>query len=169
MTIANMQKPWYRERWPWLLMLPPVASVIGGFVLLYFAVATPNALVVDDYARIEEISEAQAVAERHAAEHALAATVELQPGERGATRMTVRMTGDLGATPPPTLVLNLRHAGNASGDRTVTLTYDGREYTGRAELIAGRYDFELVPADGAWRLAGAFGRAPTTVRVTATE
>lgn len=171
MSVASMsmQKPWYRERWPWLLMLPPVASVIGGFVLLYFAVATPNALVVDDYARIEEISKAQAVAEQHAAERGLAATVALAAGERGDTRLTVGMTGDLGAAPPPRLVLRLRHAGNAAGDRLVTLTYDGREYGGRANLIDGRYDFELAPEDGAWRLAGAVGHAPTTVHVTATE
>ncbi len=47
------------------------------------------------------------------------------------------------------------------------LDYDGREYVGRSDLAAGRYDFELRPSDGAWRLAGAVGRAPTTVRVSA--
>ncbi|HVY66187.1 MAG TPA: FixH family protein [Gammaproteobacteria bacterium] len=168
MSAVPMQKPWYRERWPWLLMLPPAASVIGGFVLLYFAVESPNALVVDDYARIEEISAAEAVADRHAAERGLAADVALSAGERGDTRLTVQVTGDLGAAPPATLVLRLRHAGNAAGDRTVTLTFDGRAYGGRAALIDGRYDFAIEPEDGVWRLAGAVGRAPTTVHVTAT-
>ena len=26
-------RPWYRQLWPWLLMLPPAAAVIGGVSL----------------------------------------------------------------------------------------------------------------------------------------
>ena len=165
MSIANVHKRWYRERWPWLLMLPPGASVIAGFALLYFAVHTPNALVVDDYSRIEEISHEQSVADRRAAERGLEATLRLNTDDRGATRVAVELAGDSGT--PPTLVLRLRHAGNAAADRTLVLDYDGRAYGGRTDLAAGRYDFELAPSDRAWRLAGAVGRAPTTVRVAA--
>jgi hypothetical protein len=45
--------PWYRQLWPWLLMLPPAAAVFGGFLTLYLALATPDPLVRDDCARPE--------------------------------------------------------------------------------------------------------------------
>ena len=160
-----MHKPWYRERWPWLLMLPPGASVAAGVALLYFAVHSPAPLVVDDYARIEEISREQSMADQRAAELELAATLELRAGESGTTRVAVRLTGNVATL--PTLELKMRHAGNEAADRTLALTYDGADYVGHTELADGRYDFEIAPRDHTWRLAGAVGRAPTTVRVVA--
>ena len=32
-------KPWYRHLWPWLLIVPPAAAVIGGFLGLIAAIA----------------------------------------------------------------------------------------------------------------------------------
>lgn len=44
----NTARPWYRQKWPWLLMIPPAAAVIGGFITLYLAVTRPDVLVRDD-------------------------------------------------------------------------------------------------------------------------
>lgn len=41
--------PWYRHRWPWLLMLGPALVLVGGFFTLWLALSRPDALVVDDY------------------------------------------------------------------------------------------------------------------------
>ena len=41
-------KPWYRQLWPWLLIIPPAAAVIGGGFTLYLAVTRPDALVRQD-------------------------------------------------------------------------------------------------------------------------
>ncbi|HAY26471.1 MAG TPA: hypothetical protein DIT03_10490, partial [Candidatus Accumulibacter sp.] len=41
--------PWYREPWPWLLMLGPLVVVIAGLVTAYLAVVSNDGLVVDDY------------------------------------------------------------------------------------------------------------------------
>ena len=166
MSVANVHKPWYRDRWPWLLMLPPGASVVAGFALLYFALHSPAPLVVDDYSRIEEISHEEQMADERAASRQLAATLRLRADARGGTEIAIEVIGDIG-TPPPSLTLRLQHAGNAAADRALVLDYDGRDYVGRTDLAAGRYDFELAPSDREWRLAGAVGRAPTTVRVSA--
>lgn len=29
--------PWYRQAWPWLVMLPPAVAVIGGIATVYLA------------------------------------------------------------------------------------------------------------------------------------
>ena len=41
-------RPWYRQLWPWLLIVPPLAAVIGGSVTYYLAVTRPDVLVRED-------------------------------------------------------------------------------------------------------------------------
>lgn len=41
--------PWYREPWPWLLMLGPLIVIIAGVITAYLAVVTSDGLVEDDY------------------------------------------------------------------------------------------------------------------------
>jgi hypothetical protein len=168
MSTASTSKPWYRELWPWLLMLPPGASVVAGLGLAYLAVHEPSALVVDDYANIEEIAREESVADARASELKLEATLALSTDRAGNTRVTVEFANAPAGAPPGTLLLRLQHASNPAADRALVLQYDGRVYQGRTTLgAAGRYDFELWPTDRAWRLAGAVGGAPTVVHVAA--
>ena len=52
-VIANLpgvaQKPWYRHRWPWLLMAGPAWVLAAGAFVGYLAYTRPDAMVVDDY------------------------------------------------------------------------------------------------------------------------
>lgn len=41
--------PWYRQRWPWLLMLGPALVIVGGSYASYLAYSRQDAMVVDDY------------------------------------------------------------------------------------------------------------------------
>ncbi|MCE7878078.1 MAG: hypothetical protein DYH14_12315, partial [Betaproteobacteria bacterium PRO3] len=41
--------PWYRDRWPWLLILGPAIAVIAGIATLVIAIRTDDGLVADDY------------------------------------------------------------------------------------------------------------------------
>lgn len=47
-TIAP-QMAWYRQRWPWVLMLVPFAAVLFGMVMVGTAVFFPDDVVVDTY------------------------------------------------------------------------------------------------------------------------
>ncbi len=40
---------WYREPWPWIVMIAPAAAVLGGAVMLWLAISTYDGLVSDDY------------------------------------------------------------------------------------------------------------------------
>lgn len=42
-------QPWYRHRWPWFIMLGPAAVMLATAVTVWFALRTPDAMVVDDY------------------------------------------------------------------------------------------------------------------------
>lgn len=46
---SNGPKPWYKEPWPWFLMLGPAIVVVAGFFTYYLAVAYKDDMVVDDY------------------------------------------------------------------------------------------------------------------------
>lgn len=48
-TMNNDTQPWYRHRWPWLLMIGPVTVLIAGFITTWISFAGADALVVDDY------------------------------------------------------------------------------------------------------------------------
>ena len=41
--------PWYKHRWPWLLMLGPFVVLVAGFVTMWISFSGADALVVDDY------------------------------------------------------------------------------------------------------------------------
>ena len=41
-------RPWYRHVWPWLLIVPPAAAVIGGSITLYLAITRPDVLIRKD-------------------------------------------------------------------------------------------------------------------------
>lgn len=41
--------PWYRQRWPWLIMLGPAVVVVAGTYTGYLAFTRQDAMVVDDY------------------------------------------------------------------------------------------------------------------------
>jgi hypothetical protein len=44
-------RPWYRQLWPWMLIIPPAGAVIGGMLTLYLAVTRPDTLVRKDCVR----------------------------------------------------------------------------------------------------------------------
>jgi len=47
----NPARPWYRERWPWILMSCPAIVVVAGLGTAAIAVATADPLVTEDYYR----------------------------------------------------------------------------------------------------------------------
>ena len=48
-AIARRDHPWYRDRWPWLLMAGPIIVVVAGFGTAWLAWSTDDGVVADDY------------------------------------------------------------------------------------------------------------------------
>lgn len=46
---VSIVKPWYRQAWPWLLMLGPGAVVVAATYTGWLAFSRQDAMVVDDY------------------------------------------------------------------------------------------------------------------------
>ena len=142
--------PWYRQAWPWLLMLMPALAVVGGAITLWLAITSDNPMVVDDYYREGKAINRQL--ERDAAAARLGLAGELaRLGDKG---VELRLRSE-GAALPPFVTVRLVHATRAELDRTVTLasTGTGIYRNPEAELPAsGHWHVLIEDPDRGWRL-----------------
>jgi hypothetical protein len=166
---ANDDSPWFRQLWPWLLMLPPAAAVGGGIMMVWLATHTPAPLVVDDYARIEEITAARFARDEFAAINGLAASVSFDRTQPRVTRVSVRLTRSQPSAVvlPETLDARFRHVTEAQLDRQIQLTRYADVYSAQVALGAGAYVMELEPPDARWRLAARIRETDRLVEVRA--
>lgn len=153
---AAHPEPWYRQRWPWLLMIAPAAAFFGGIVTMWIAFHTTDSLVVDDYYRQGKAINAQFARDRQALALGLRGTLEIDASGQS----VVRLTSAQGAPLPATLELKVLHATLARLDRSVELVRgpDGA-YRTSAPLVttapvAGKWRIQVEDVARQWRLVG---------------
>lgn len=143
--------PWYRHRWPWLLMLGPVTVIIAGIITTWLAVSGADGLVEDDYYK-QGLAVNQRK-QRDAAALARGLSAEVQQ-DAAAGLLRLRLSGQ--PPFPPVLQLQLIHPTRAGGDRTLTLAQveGGLYQSALAESLTGRWRVEIAGPDADWRLVG---------------
>jgi hypothetical protein len=144
--------PWYRQRWPWLLMLPPLAAVVGGIVTIVLAVRSNDGMVAADYYKRGLAINAELSRSQHAAELGLAAEVRAA-GEGSGDNVYVRLNAERAMSSEPTLRIRLVHPGRSGADRVAVLARVGGEADGRSAEYRGAWDEAAqlrVPV--AWRV-----------------
>ncbi len=152
-TLTAPPVAWYRQLWPWLLMLMPALALFGGIATWWLAAVTSDPLVVDDYYR-----EGRAInrrLERDAAAARLGLSAVIARGADGS--VVVDLDAAPGAELPATLSLALVHATRAELDRRVELTAIGAgRYVAAAERLpeSGRWHLVLEEPQRRWRLTG---------------
>lgn len=148
---TNAAQPWYRHRWPWLLMAGPAVVVVAGVITLWLAVRSNDGLVADDYYKQGlAINRTLARAERAQA-MGLEARLAVREGQA-----QLRLAGHPGVVLPPRVRLTLSHPTRSGLDQALLLTGQGGVYTGPAvELPAGRWQVVIEDEAATWRLAGA--------------
>jgi hypothetical protein len=152
MPIPNAPvKPWYREPWPWLLMLGPLSAVIMGGVMVVLAVSSNDGLVVDDYYK-QGLAINQTLRREHRAE-ALSVSAALEfARDLRRVKLTLREHGLL----PEAVLLTLVHPTRAGHDQQVLLVPRGSGvYEGALAVpTPGRWHLVLEDAGRSWRLTG---------------
>jgi len=144
-------KAWYRQFWPWALMVPPLAAVAGGVMMIVLATRTPSAMAVADYSHIEELTSARFDRDAEAARLGIAAQVRFEAGQ-----VALSFDPPSAVAPADRFLLNLQHASDAARDLTLQLVRDGSVFVAPADIAPGRYRLELMPVDQRWRLASAY-------------
>lgn len=163
--------PWYRQRWPWLLMLPPLAAVVGGVITIVLAVRSNDGMVVADYYKRGLAINAELSRSERAAELGLVAEVQAG-GEAAGDAVYLRLRGAQALPAEAALRIRLIHPGRGGADREAMLgrvaaDADGRsaEYRGawgEAVELHAAVAWRVVIEGREWRLDG--GLAPGEVR-----
>jgi hypothetical protein len=144
--------PWYRQRWPWLLMLPPLAAVIGGIVTIVLAVRSDDGMVVADYYKRGLAINAELSRSRRAAELGLSAEI-VANGEAAGDGVHVRVRALQPLPPEPTLRIRLVHPGRSGADRIAVLARVAAEADGLGAEYRGAWgEAAELHAPVAWRV-----------------
>lgn len=143
-------EPWYRQGWPWFLIMFPAIAVVAGIATLVIAARTFDGMVVDDYYK-----EGQAIVQTLGrVEHAR------QLGLRAVLK--VRSDGirvDLGAAQasslPGRVIVTVAHPTRGGLDQVVIAERAGDGYEARlAPLSTGRWLFVIEDETRSWRVDG---------------
>ena len=138
-------QPWYRERWPWILMAGPAIAVVAILFTAWLAVRSDDGLVVDDYYK-QGLAINRTLVRSDAAERL---GIEAQLYFAGGRVRVV-----LGARGQGALSLSLVHPTRGGMDQSLVLAevrpgvYEGR----LRALQPGRWHVVLEQRN--WRLAG---------------
>lgn len=158
------QAPWYRHRWPWLLMIGPGWVLCAGVAIGYLAFSRPDAMVVDDYYAQGKAINQDLRRDREAAARAIVVALVYEEEGSGA-----RLRGSIGAMGQPLatrLHLRLVHPTQPAKDiaLTVTADADGRFAVPLPRLDATRWQIQVEGEQRDWRLAREW-RRPLTAGV----
>lgn len=149
--------PWYRQGWPWALILGPALVVVACIITTWLAIRTTDPVVVDDYYRAGLAVNRSL--EREQAASRLGLKAHLQFAGDGGLTLVLEAAGE--PAWPDAVQLTLAHPARDQRDRVLTLHIaagDGRraEYRADARFVpeAVSYHLLLQDADGHWRLSG---------------
>jgi uncharacterized protein len=139
-------KPWYREPWPWILMVAPATAVVAGAVTIWIAVASADGLVAEDYYK-QGLGINKVLAREEAARSlGISAEIALAPGA-----LRVRLSGQA----PEALIAHMAHATRAGHDLRLRLVpaADGAYEAALPALPAGRWRIAIEDPQASWRIA----------------
>lgn len=138
-------KPWYRERWPWLLMAGPALVLVAGALTTWIAFASADGLVAEDYYKQGMGINRQLAREEAARRMGVSGEIRLQDG---AVQVVLR-----GAA-PEALFVHLAHATRAGHDVRLRLVPAGDGlYAGELPLLPpGRWRAAIEDPRATWRI-----------------
>ena len=144
--------PWYRHRWPWLIMLGPFLVVLAGSYTIWLAYSQQDALVVGDYYR-----QGKAINQDLRRDHA-ASRLGLSLGLRydaAAGRLAGVLSSAQGAPQGP-MTLRLVHSTRPEKDILLPLVADaqGGFSVSLPMLDMARWQVMLEDRDRSWRISG---------------
>lgn len=164
-TMTEPPVPWYRQLWPWLLMLMPACAVVGGVITFWLAATTNNSLVVDDYYREGRTINMQLARDEAASSMGLSGALS-----READAAVLQLQSAAGAALPPFVTVRVLHATRSELDLTLTLAAEGGGlYRSRQQGLpeAGRWNVMIEDPDRRWRLTGSANGFSDPLRLAA--
>ncbi|MDX1318677.1 MAG: FixH family protein [Oceanospirillum sp.] len=143
---------WYKQFWPWFLLVPLIVTVIVGMTMLTFSIQVFDGTVNDNYYK-EGLAINQTLERDHkAAELKMAAEVKI---DNLTGDVLLELDGQLESWPAQ-LKLDFINPTRAAKDYSITLTQvTGNHYRGQVEKAPlNLWYMDITAPDGNWRLKG---------------
>lgn len=142
--------PWYRQRWPWLLMAGPAIVVAASMVTLWLAATTDDAIVSDDYYKRGLLINERLQRVERASTLGIEAVVDIAAD--GRVRVALSSSSQAPDARPAVVVLGVAHATRGGLDRRAELVLGPEgSYEGSIEAVGpGRWLVSLETPS--WRL-----------------
>ncbi len=142
-------RPWYRERWPWLLIAGPAIVVVAGIATAVIAIRSDDGLVAADYYKRGLLINKELERSQRAATMGVGAVLRAQPDGRV---VVVLSAADGAAATPAELRLRLARPTTAGMDIALTLPRAGDgSYQGRIGPVQPGRWLVTIESD-AWQL-----------------
>ena len=151
MTLRSEVQPWYKQRWPWILMAGPAVVIVAGFITFWLAFTSNDGLVTDDYYK-QGLAVNQQLKRDHAATD-LGLHADLM---RSGLNLRLLIGAESAAQLPEEITLKVAHPTRSGLDQAVKMVSEGQGFYGGklAEEISGRWLLTLEDPAGQWRLHG---------------
>lgn len=163
-TMNTPRQPWYKQFWPWFLIILPSVVVVAAIATVYIAIKHSDELVMDSYYKEGLAINQQLSQDQQARRQAVVAKLYLDPSRD----MRLQLSGE-GLAQINHLQLRLQHPTTEALDQSVVLTRrDGEWFEGRlGATTEGRWYVTLQPFHseeyGNWRLKGEWDMSKKTV------
>ncbi|WP_022653456.1 FixH family protein [Aquaspirillum serpens] len=143
--------PWYRQGWPWLLILGPAVVVVAGVITFWLAASTDDTVVNDDYYKRGKEIHLDHKRDVLALKQGLSAQVMVSE-DNAAVRVLLK--GGEAFVFPDQLHLSLAHPTLADRDIHAVLQHQGGGiYQARLQLAsAAHWYVQLQDPKQGWRL-----------------
>ena len=150
MTVRSDVLPWYKQRWPWLLIAGPATVVVAGVITVWLAVVSNDGLVSDDYYKQGLAVNQQLQRDQQA--QALGLQADLMRADQNLRLYFLNGTDSAGL--PQQLTLRIAHPTRAGQDQIVAMKQESQGlYMGKLDVdIRGRWLVSLEDPAGKWRL-----------------
>jgi len=144
--MKNTQKAWFKQFWPWFLILLPMAAVIAGISTVIIATSNKPDMVVDDYYTKGKAINRDLTLLENAQQRNITAVVT-----QTKQRFTVHLTG---VKDNSAIRFSLSHATLANRDISLLLSADGKgdfHFDAHSNLT-GKWQLRIEPFNTSWRL-----------------
>lgn len=145
-----IEKPWYKQFWPWFLLAFPLAAVIGGFTTLAIFTKNQVSLVAEDYYKKGKGINVDLTRLKVAAGLELSASIVSE-------QKSINIQFNKGQlTAYPSLFVTMTHRTLADKDFSQMVTADGKGIYRLQfdDAISGPWFVEVAPHDNKWMLQG---------------
>lgn len=143
-----MQRPWYKQFWPWFLIVLPLCAVSASLYTFYLASSGADSMVVDDYYKKGRAYNKDLTEIKRAAELKILATLSYQDSV-----VTLKLDG--AHNKGEGIRVNFTHPTLEKQDHQLVMTTDATGiYRTRLDtpLIDGAWNLQIEAADGTWRI-----------------